>query len=93
MARTQVDLSLLICSENRHAKTDVCIVDCSQNDTILLIVQKDRGLEHWVPDIARAQLIVEAVAAFNQNNAQRDEAARPPLAEKVSHFVNLLTLF
>ena len=44
LARTRVDLPLLICGEGRHAKTDVCIVDRSQND-ILLLVQEDRRLQ------------------------------------------------
>ncbi|KAF9513464.1 hypothetical protein BS47DRAFT_1372544 [Hydnum rufescens UP504] len=86
IARTWVDLSLLICGENRHAKTDVCIVDGSRND-ILLLVQEDKRLELNEPANARAQLVAEAVAAFNENNAQRDVAGLPPLAEKASHFV------
>lgn len=44
LARTRVDLPLLICGEERHAKTDVCIVDRSQND-ILLLVQADKRLQ------------------------------------------------
>ncbi|KAK0468691.1 hypothetical protein IW261DRAFT_1553811 [Armillaria novae-zelandiae] len=75
VARTRVDLPLLICGENRHAKTDVCIVDSSQND-ILLLVQEDKSN-------ARAQLVTGAVAAFNENNAQRDALGLPPLPEKV----------
>ena len=43
LARTRVDLPLLICGENRHVKTDVCIVDCSQND-IFLLVQEDKDV-------------------------------------------------
>jgi hypothetical protein len=90
VARTRADLSLFICGEIRHAKTDVCIVDRSQND-ILLLVQEDKRLEHWVPINARAQLVAEAVAAFNENNFQREAVGLPPLTEKVSHFVSLLT--
>ena len=44
LARTRVDLPLLICGEERHVKTDVCIVDRSQND-ILLLVQEDKRLQ------------------------------------------------
>ncbi|KIJ10544.1 hypothetical protein PAXINDRAFT_85890, partial [Paxillus involutus ATCC 200175] len=79
--RTRVDLPLFICGEIRHVKTDVCIVDLSQNDTLLL-VQKDKKLK---PLNARAQLVAEAVAAFNENNAHREAAGLPPMAEKVSH--------
>ncbi|KAK0212048.1 hypothetical protein IW262DRAFT_1450509 [Armillaria fumosa] len=84
VARTPVDLPLLICDENRHAKTDVCLLDRSQND-ILLLVQADNRLEHGEPVNARAQLVAEAVAPFNENNAQREASGLPPLAEKVSH--------
>jgi hypothetical protein len=44
VARTRMDLPLLICGESRHAKTDVCIIDRSQNN-ILLLVQEDKRLE------------------------------------------------
>ena len=64
LARTRVDLSLLICGEDRHAKTDVCIVDRSQND-ILLLVQAENRLQKLEPISAQAQLIAKAVAAFN----------------------------
>jgi len=91
LAHTRMDLPLLICGENRHAKTNVCLLDYSQNE-ILLVVQADKILEHG-PIESPAQLIAEAVAAFNKNNAQREVAGHPPLAEKVSYFVSLLTLF
>jgi hypothetical protein len=92
VARTRVDLPLLICGENRNAKTGVCIFDRSQND-IPLLVQEDKRLEHGDPVNARAQLVAEAVGAFNENNAQREAVGLPPLVEKVSHFASLLTLF
>ena len=91
VARTRADLPLFICGEIKHAKTDVCIIDRSQNE-ILLLVQEDKR-EHWEPVNARAQLVAEAVAAFNENNANREAAGLPPMAEKVSHFVSLLTFF
>jgi hypothetical protein len=91
LSRTRMDLPLLICGENRHAKTNVCLLDYPQNE-ILLVVQADKDLEHGPID-SPAQLIAEAVAAFNKNNAQREVAGHPPLAEKVSHSVSLLTLF
>ena len=67
LARTRVDLPLLICGEERHAKTDVCIVDHSQND-ILLLVQKEKRLQQLEPVNAQAQLVAEAVAAFNEKD-------------------------
>ena len=89
LARTRVDLPLLICGEERHAKTDICIVDCSQND-ILLLVQKEKRLQQLEPVNAQAQLVAEAVAAFNENNAQREAIGLSPLVSKVSHFLSWL---
>ena len=89
LARTRVDLPLLICGKERHAKTDVCIVDRSQND-ILLLVHEDKRLQQLEPVNARAQLVAEAVAAFNENNAQREAMGLPPLVSKVSHFLSWL---
>ena len=85
VARTRADIPLLICGENRHAKTDVCIIDRTQHD-ILLLVQEDKRLEVGEPVNARAQLVAEAVAAFNQNNAQRETVGLPPLEERASCF-------
>ncbi|KAF8329841.1 uncharacterized protein EI90DRAFT_3145889 [Cantharellus anzutake] len=85
LARRRADLPLLICGENRHAKTDVCVVDGTQND-ILLLVQEDKMLALRKPVNARAQLVAAAIAAFNENNAQRGAIGFPPLAEKSIHF-------
>jgi len=82
VARTRVDLPLFICGEAMYAKTDVCIVDRSQND-ILLLVQEDKRLEYGEPIHARAQLVAEAVGAFNENNVHREAIGLLPLAEKV----------
>ena len=84
-----MDLPLLICGEERHAKTDVCIVDRSQNN-ILLFVQKEKKLQQLEPVNAQAQLVAEAVAAFNENNAQREAIGLSPLVSKVSHFLSWL---
>ncbi|KAF8336529.1 uncharacterized protein EI90DRAFT_3119778 [Cantharellus anzutake] len=54
LARTRVDLPLLIC-----------------------------GGQQFEPVNARAQLVAEAVAAFNENNAQRESMGLPPLVSKV----------
>jgi hypothetical protein len=89
VARTRVDLPLFICGEIRDAKTDGCILDRSQND-ILLLVQEYKRLELRDPVNARAQLVAEAVAAFNENNVNREAVGLPPMAEKVSHFVSFV---
>jgi hypothetical protein len=77
--RTRKDIPLVICGENRHAKTDVCIVD---DNEILLLVQEDkRHLENSDPE---PQLIAEAIAAFAANNQIRQQTlAQPPLPSKV----------
>jgi hypothetical protein len=74
--------------EKRHAKTDVCILDCSQND-ILLLVQEDKKPFPRNPFSAQARLVAEAVAAFDRNNKRRMAAGLPPLAEKVSYLTIL----
>ena len=85
VARTRKDLSLLVCGERRHAQTDVCIVDRLQND-IILLVQEDKRVEGGENVDARAQLVAEAIAAFTENNMNRELADLPPLAEKVCNF-------
>jgi len=88
VARTRADLPLFICGEQRHAKTDVCIIDRAQND-ILLLVQEDKRLEHGEPVNARAQLVAEGVAGFNENNVNREAVGLPPLVEKVGYLLSL----
>jgi hypothetical protein len=66
MTRTRTDIPLLICGEQRHAKTDVCIVD---SDDILLLVQEDK--RHKESKDPEPQLMAEAIAAFQTNNARR----------------------
>jgi hypothetical protein len=83
VARTRKDIPLLVCGERRHAKTDVYIVDHSQND-ILLLVQEDKrfGGEENISD-AESQLIAEAIAAFSLNNSRRRDAGLLELDSKV----------
>jgi hypothetical protein len=66
MTRTRTDIPLLICGEERHAKTDVCIVD---SDDILLLIQEDK--RHKESKDPEPQLIAEAIAAFQTNNTRR----------------------
>lgn len=40
-------------------------------------------LEHGEPVNAHAQLVAEAVAAFNENNAERAAIGLPPMAERL----------
>ena len=66
MARTRMDIPLLICGEPRSARTDVCIVT---DEDILLLVQEDK--RHKEPSDPEPQLIAEAIAAFSANNHTR----------------------
>ncbi|KAF7783846.1 hypothetical protein Agabi119p4_11 [Agaricus bisporus var. burnettii] len=50
---------------------------------IILLVQEDKRPEDTEPTNARAQLVAEAIAAFTENNDNRDALGLPPLAEKV----------
>lgn len=64
--RTRKELRFTTCSERKYAKPDICIIDRSAND-IILLAQEDYG-----GDInPHAQLIAEAIAAFQNNNARR----------------------
>jgi hypothetical protein len=83
VARTRRDLPLLICGKRENAKADVCIVDRQQND-IILLVQEGKRIEDVEPIDARAQLVANALAAFPQNNASRENCSFSPLESKVS---------
>ncbi|KAJ3842604.1 hypothetical protein F5878DRAFT_377726 [Lentinula raphanica] len=77
--RTRSDIPLFVCGEDRHAKTDVCIVD---SQDILLLVQEDK--RHQEPKNAEAQLIAEAIAAFQTHNNKRERVlGQPRIASKV----------
>ena len=64
--RTRKDIPLVICGENRHATTDICIVD--QNEILLLVQEDKRHMDNSNPE---PQLIAEAIAAFAANNEIR----------------------
>lgn len=55
VARTRADLPSFICGEIRQAKIDVCIVNRSQND-ILLLVKEDKRLENLEPAMRELSL-------------------------------------
>ncbi|CAA7268321.1 unnamed protein product [Cyclocybe aegerita] len=77
--RTRKDLIPLMCGENRHAKSDVCLID---EEEIVILVQEDR--RYIAPEDPEAQLIAEAIAAFTANNRTRVQIlGLPPLPSKV----------
>ncbi len=66
-----------VCGEQRHAKTDVCVMD--NHDRILLLVQ-----EHLEGTDPEPQPIAEAIAAFyNNNNTRMRILTLDPLQSKV----------
>ncbi len=81
VARKRMDISFFICGEGRYVKFDVCILDRSQNDILLLVQEDKKGFPSDLVG-ARAQLMADAIAAFNMNNVSREAVGLPPLAEK-----------
>jgi hypothetical protein len=88
--RQRADLPLLICGEKRHAKTDACLYHALQHN--ICFIQENKRLGQTGLTDVPAQLVAEAVAAFNANNVARKAAGQPPLAAMVSYFVMLMTL-
>ncbi|KAF9552488.1 hypothetical protein CPC08DRAFT_714597 [Agrocybe pediades] len=82
VAQTRKDLPLFICGEWRHGQVDVCIVDRRQNDILLLVRQDMRGEDREFHD-PHAQLVAQALAAFMENNINRESNDLPPLESKV----------
>jgi len=65
VVRTQQNILLTMGGEMVFNKTDVCLLDV--NSEILLLVQEDKT--HINPSDPEAQLIAEAIGAFQENNA------------------------
>src|SRR5258708_22552249 len=80
VVRSRPEIRLLICGEYKYAKPDVCIIDRSRND-IVLLVQEDKRFG-GDPD-PFPQLVAEGVAAFQNNNARRMASGLDPLESKV----------
>ena len=86
ITRARKNLRLPLCGELRHAKTDICLLDCHQNDKMLL-VQENKHLmaSRKERDNAEVQLVAEAIAASHWNSSRRQG---PPLDLQVrrTHF-------
>ncbi|KAJ7079721.1 hypothetical protein B0H15DRAFT_804287 [Mycena belliarum] len=80
VARTRQELRFLICGESKYAKPDVSILDRSMDD-IILLVQEDKRLGG--PTDAYAQLIAEAIAAYQVNQSTRTASGLPRLQSLV----------
>jgi hypothetical protein len=67
VARTQKDISFFNSGEWRYTKADICLLDLSQDDILLLVQEDKRSLLKELRD-PRPQLIAEAIAAFDRNH-------------------------
>jgi hypothetical protein len=72
--RTRKDIELVICGMSMHVKTDVCLL--MNRSEIILLVQEDKRHLQDRGD-AEAQLVAEAIAAFQSNNKKRFLAGLP----------------
>ncbi|TDL20877.1 hypothetical protein BD410DRAFT_790212 [Rickenella mellea] len=73
--RTRCNIKLAICGEtNRSAKTDVCLEHVSS--MILLLVHEDKTISGTDPE---PQVIAEAIASFQENNAKREDSGQDVL--------------
>jgi len=73
-----------------YAKTDVCIQNV--NSEILLLVQEDKT--HINPADPEAQLVAEAIAAFQANNATRQrDLFFPPLKSYIFPGITMIGTF
>jgi hypothetical protein len=62
-------LRLDMCGEEVFLEADVCVMDCNTSN-ILLVVQEDKSHINLAAD-PQAQLVADAIAAFQMNNANR----------------------
>ncbi|KAJ7430712.1 hypothetical protein B0H11DRAFT_921606 [Mycena galericulata] len=72
VTRTRQVIRLIICGEERHAKTDLCIFEHGRR--FLLLVQEDKRQANPDP-----QLVAKAIAAFHSNNRKREQTLGLPL--------------
>ncbi|KAN0079918.1 hypothetical protein V8E55_009484 [Tylopilus felleus] len=72
---TRYIIPLTICGETRAAQTDVCVI--YRPTTILLVLVEDKTLLNKTN--AEAQVVAEAIAAFQFNNAKRAARGQPVL--------------
>lgn len=87
VVRTRKDLQFWVCGQERHAQTDVCIMN---DDDILLLVQEDK--RHMDGSDPEPQLIAEAIAAFHCNNKVRVQAlgAHAAIQDKVMPGITMI---
>jgi hypothetical protein len=90
VVRTRKNIRLTMCGEMVFAKTDVCLLDV--NSEIILLVQEDKT--HINPSDPEAQLIAEAIGAFQENNTKRvNELFLEPLKTQVIPGITMVGTF
>jgi hypothetical protein len=88
--RTRKNIRLTMCGELVFAKADVCLLDV--NSEIFLLVQEDKT--HINPSDPEAQLIAEAIGAFQENNAERvNELFLKPLQTQTIQGITMVGTF
>ena len=75
IACSRQEIPLLICGESRRANPNICLRDRSHNDIILLIQENKRFQVQPAPIHPHAQIIAEAIAAFQYNNHWQQHGA------------------
>ncbi|TFK29010.1 hypothetical protein FA15DRAFT_691481 [Coprinopsis marcescibilis] len=72
---TRYIIPLTVCGEKRAAQTDVCIIH--RPSTILLVLVEDKTIFNNTPAFdVEAQVVAEAIAAFQFNNGKRADNGR-----------------
>jgi len=91
VVRTRKNIRPLnLCSQIVIAKTDVCLMDAASE--IFLLVQEDKT--HINPSDPEAQLIAEAIGAFQENNSIRvNELFLDPLEMQVIPGITMVGTF
>ncbi|KAJ7583345.1 hypothetical protein C8J56DRAFT_207455 [Mycena floridula] len=90
VVRTRKNIRLQMCGELVFVKTDVCLMDA--DSSLLLLVQEDKS--HMNPSDPEAQLVAEAIAAFQHNNKKRvDELFLDPLVQQVIPGITMVGTF
>jgi hypothetical protein len=88
--RTRKDIRFDICGQQVFAKTDICIMDVDSE--IILLVQEDKS--HISLMDPEPQLVAEAIAAFQTNNANRENNLfLEPLQSRVFAGITMIGTF
>ena len=74
-----VDIPSFMSGSRVHAKTDMCLI--SRSLGFICLVQEDKRYREKVnPEV---QLVVEAIASFQDNNLQLSKLSEPVLNQKI----------